>query len=491
LGGLAKADIFVGQNNLGSSNLLSGIIKATSFTITAKDGNDSFNKVRPSETTPIFINGGQPIPPASPGDQLSTLTVPGATITFDYDPVTGNGSIDYGVVRKKITFTSIESVVGLSISAQATQIADNVALIRVVGTLNGQPTGKVINEQPPTAPPFLVAPALVDPTQPFKAPSLAVGDVNGDGIPDLIVGAGPNSGGPLVSIISGKRFLFAANSNANTRDFLIAQFFAYDPTFFGGVFVAAADILPDPVGNRVEIITGAAQNGGPHVKVFQVTGNGPFKVNAGPQFFAYGAGFHGGVRVSAGDVNKDGVPDIVTGAGPGGGPHVRIFDGKSIRMGGQQVVGEFFAYDAGFRGGVFVDVGDAADGVNSFKRDGFADIATGAGFGGGPHIRVFDGKKISQGALQVDTEFFDAFDVVAGPTPFQENTTALTAGVNGVGFNDIDGDGLLELFVGSGLGRRSRFRVYKMGNFTPVLEQELAAQRFGVNVATSGGNLVI
>src|SRR5205085_2596493 len=90
-------------------------------------------------------------------------------------------------------------------------------------------------------------------------------------------------------------------------------------------------------------------------------------------------GFRGGVRVAVGDVNGDGVPDIVTGAGPGGGPHVKVFSGAD-----DSVLASFYAYDPTFAGGVYVAVGD----VNG---DGFADVITGAGPGGGPHVKVFAG----------------------------------------------------------------------------------------------------
>src|SRR5262245_45891629 len=44
-------------------------------------------------------------------------------------------------------------------------------------------------------------------------------------------------------------------------------------------------------------------------------------------FLAFSEDFTGGVRVAVADVNGDGVPDVVTAAGPGGGPHVKVFDG--------------------------------------------------------------------------------------------------------------------------------------------------------------------
>src|SRR5205085_11260458 len=98
------------------------------------------------------------------------------------------------------------------------------------------------------------------------------------------------------------------------------------------------------------------------------------------EFFAYAASFTGGVRVAAADVNRDGKADIITGAGQGGGPHVKVFSGAN-----GTVLREFFAYVPQFTGGVYVAAGD-------FNADGVPDIVTGPGLGGGPHVEVFDGR---------------------------------------------------------------------------------------------------
>jgi len=101
---------------------------------------------------------------------------------------------------------------------------------------------------------------------------------------------------------------------------LIRQFFAYDPNFTGGCYVAAATFNHD---GHADIIIGADAGGGPNVVSSAAPNNSQLY-----NFFAYDMRFTGGVRVGAGDTNGDGFADIACGAGPGGGPNVTVFSGR-------------------------------------------------------------------------------------------------------------------------------------------------------------------
>jgi hypothetical protein len=84
------------------------------------------------------------------------------------------------------------------------------------------------------------------------------------------------------------------------------------------------------------------------VRVWSLTSAGPVEI-AGA--YAYSPAFDGGVAVAVGDVTGDGIAELITGAGPGGGPHVRVW---SLTGAGLVEVSGFYAYHPAFLGGVFV-----------------------------------------------------------------------------------------------------------------------------------------
>ncbi len=192
-------------------------------------------------------------------------------------------------------------------------------------------------------------------SSPQNGVRIACADTNGDGVDDMIAIREEGS----VSEIR----IFYQNGAIRKR------FFAWSGEFMGGMDIAAGDLNND---GKAEIIAGMGSGGLPRVQVFNEDGV------ALTRFFAYGLGYRGGVNVSTGDVDGDGRLEIVTAPRSHGGPHVRIFSSSGLPERG------FFAYGEGFHGGVSIATGDV-DG------DGIDDIITGAGQGGGPHVRAFHG----------------------------------------------------------------------------------------------------
>ncbi len=120
--------------------------------------------------------------------------------------------------------------------------------------------------------------------------NVALGDTDGNGQNEIIVGAGVG-GGPHVQIYSSGGRLLSPG------------FFPYDPGMRGGVRVAAADINGDGV---IEIVTGPGPGVGPEIKVFTSAG----KTVSSP-FYAFSKADKSGVHVAADDVDGDGKDEIV------------------------------------------------------------------------------------------------------------------------------------------------------------------------------------
>lgn len=152
--------------------------------------------------------------------------------------------------------------------------------------------------------------------------NIAMGDIDGDGLMDIITSSlGKDA---RVRVFSEKGIQKAA-WNA----------FAPMPSY--GVQVISCDLNND---KKAEVITSLSQ--GDEVRVYSGTGT------LMRSWFPYGKGFRGGVNIGCGDIDSDGVYDVVTGPRGGGGPHVRVFN---LQKG---VIAQFFAFEKAYTKGIEV-----------------------------------------------------------------------------------------------------------------------------------------
>ena len=253
--------------------------------------------------------------------------------------------------------------------------------------------------------------------------------------------------------------------------------FRYKPIEFTGAYVYHCHILPHEDSGMMALITTI-----PNMPIY-ATGEGPGATSevsvynsldntAITSFSPFGAGFKGGVTTAVADVNNDGVSDLIVGAGAGGGPRVRVFNGATNF---QTTLLDFFAFNSKFKGGVSV-AGD------DFNGDGFADIVVGAGAGGGPAVGIFDGKTGTR------------------LTSFYAYNAGFRGGVS-VASGDLDGSGFNSLVTGAGPGGGPQVRTWRNSMFyqngnTPVLPGALSitmnptSQFLAYQASYTGGVLV-
>ena len=147
--------------------------------------------------------------------------------------------------------------------------------------------------------------------------NVACGDLDGDGFDEIVTGPGP--GTDFAPHVRGWTVGFSA-----TLPLSEVNFFAYGANHYG-VNVACGDLDGD---GYDEIVTGAGPGAvfGPHVRGWNCDG-GPARPLPNVSFMAYGT-MRWGVNVACGDVDGDGMDEVLTGAGPGTvfGPHVRAWN---------------------------------------------------------------------------------------------------------------------------------------------------------------------
>jgi hypothetical protein len=300
-------------------------------------------------------------------------------------------------------------------------------------------------------------------------PSLAAGDLDGDGKAEIVLGTGPTMAPPAPA--PGPAQVVAVYDRTGRA---LGRFPAFAGRFQGAVHVATADVTGSP---RPEIVTAPGQGIPAEIGVYGDEWRPDReRGNRVASFLAFEPTFLGGASIAVGDVRGDSRSEIVAGAGPGRAAEVRVFDPRSRRL------SSFLAFGEPYAGGISVAAGDldadgraeivastlepparirilsptgeprallqpATDGaavevaVADLDGDGRGELVTGRVAGGEPWLEVFrasDGTPLRR-VLAYDEGFSGGVHVAAG---------------------DLDADGRDEILVGPGNGGDGDVRVY-------------------------------
>jgi VCBS repeat protein/FG-GAP repeat protein len=206
--------------------------------------------------------------------------------------------------------------------------------------------------------------------------SLATGDVNGDRRPEIIAGSGAGQAAEVrVFDPDGKEL------------YRFSPFGAYD----GGISVAAGDIDAD---GRAEIVVGTLAAPA-RIRVFDGA------TQQGPTILPFPAGA-AGAQVAVADVRGDGRGLVVAGEATGASPRLSLIDPVT---GSVVVAREPFGPSMN---GLRLAAGD-------LNRDGRDEIVAASGFGGDSLVYVLDGNLLEQSSFRAYDWFGAGMNVALAP----------------------------------------------------------------------------
>ncbi len=213
-----------------------------------------------------------------------------------------------------------------------------------------------------------------------------------------------------------------------------AQFQAFETGFRGGLRAALGDLDNDG-GDEIVVAAGPGRPG--EIRVFTLEG----VERPGFRSVPFGPAYRDGLEVAVGDVNGDGLDDVVAAKSRGAGDVVVM----RSNGGAMRPLTTFTAFASTFQGGAVVtvaDVGTFVGAANRTRTDGRAEVIVGSGTGMAPTVLVYD---VSGAPRVVDS--------------FRPLSAAYQAGFS-LSAQRINGDRIPDLVVSAGRSAAAAVEVY-------------------------------
>ena len=168
-------------------------------------------------------------------------------------------------------------------------------------------------------------------------------------------------------------------------------FFAYEPSFRGGVRVYGADVTGD---GEPDVITAPGPGRPGEVRVWELI-NGHAVENTAYSFFPFGPSYTGGVEISEGSITAAGKIEIVAAQNLGGLVSVFEVTPTAANPVNTTPVRQLRPFGSSYLGGVTIETADIGtvngSSVSSATPDGIMELFVGSGFGIQAQVRGYNG----------------------------------------------------------------------------------------------------